>query len=126
MHANNIIHRDIKPQNIFCCDDVWKLADFGISKWQQTVATGYTFQGAHSAPWAPKEQMDGVEAAPSADVYSLGRVILFLLTGSKNRSDLDKLSDAWQNVLLGCIDEEPSRRISVNDLKEKMQKHSDL
>jgi serine/threonine protein kinase len=31
LHENNIVHRDIKPQNILRCDDVWKIADFGIS-----------------------------------------------------------------------------------------------
>jgi len=121
MHANEIIHRDIKPQNILCCDDVWKLADFGISKWTKTVATGYTFQGAHSAPWAPKEQIEGTEALPSADVYALGRVLAFLLTGQKDKQAINDLPDHWKDLLLSCVDEEPSRRISVNDLKEKIQ-----
>ncbi|MBE3119014.1 MAG: BREX system Lon protease-like protein BrxL, partial [Candidatus Atribacteria bacterium] len=62
MHELEIVHRDIKPQNILRSDDQWRLADFGISKWIRTEVTGYTFQGAHSAPWAPPEQMEGAPA----------------------------------------------------------------
>ena len=50
-YAHDIVHRDIKPQNILRCDDVWKIADFGISKLMNNPLTGYTFQGAFTAPW---------------------------------------------------------------------------
>ena len=53
------MHRDIKPQNILRCDDLWKIADFGISKLMNNPVTGYTFQGAFTAPWAPPEQITG-------------------------------------------------------------------
>jgi serine/threonine protein kinase len=35
LHENDIVHRDIKPQNVLRCDDTWKIADFGISKLEQ-------------------------------------------------------------------------------------------
>jgi serine/threonine protein kinase len=57
LHDNDIVHRDIKPQNVLRCDDVWKIADSGISKLMNNPVTGYTFQGAHTAPWAPPEQI---------------------------------------------------------------------
>lgn len=121
MHNNGIIHRDIKPQNILCCDDCWKLADFGISKKIEATVTGYTFQGAHTSPWAPREQIEGSEANPSADIYALGRVLAFLLTGRKNKDAIQDLSEPWKDILIRCVDEEPSRRIELVELIDKVK-----
>ena len=48
--VNSGERQSIKPQNILRCDDVWKIADFGISKLMNNPVTGYTFQGAFTAP----------------------------------------------------------------------------
>ena len=103
LHDNEIVHRDIKPHNILKCDDLWKIADFGISKRVNKPVTGFTFQGAHTAPWAAPEQIAGVEAHPSADIYSLGRVIAFLLTGQEKNST-NFLPEFWQEIINQCID----------------------
>jgi len=122
MHDKGIIHRDIKPQNILCSDDCWKLSDFGISKWTETKVTGYTFQGAHTSPWAPREQMEGADAHPSADVYALGRLLSFLLTGKKGKAAVQERGDLahWVDTLNACTDEEPDRRISLAELKVRL------
>ena len=90
-HAQGLVHRDIKPANIFVCrlgpdDDFVKVLDFGIVKHVEGTATltMLTMEGgtmgtpAYMAPEIALGQrnMDG-----RADIYSLGCVAYYLLTG---------------------------------------------
>ncbi len=121
LHDNDIVHRDIKPQNVLRCDDVWKIADFGISKLMNNPVTGYTFQGAHTVPWAPPEQIQGATAHPSADIYAWGRVVAFLLTG---RTAIDAVGDvpgAWQQLLTACTSVVPEQRPEASAVKDRLE-----
>lgn len=120
LHENEIVHRDIKPQNILRCDDVWKIADFGISKLMNNPVTGYTFQGAHTAPWAPPEQIEGATAHPSADVYAWGRVAIFLLTGKTAKDAVKALPSPWKELLAACTDVVPENRPDASAVKDKL------
>jgi serine/threonine-protein kinase len=90
-HAIGLIHRDIKPSNIIACErggvhDVAKLLDFGIvqSSGGAGEALRLTQQGviAGSPPYVSPEQAAGKVALDGrSDIYSLGAVAYFLLTG---------------------------------------------
>ena len=116
LHAHGIVHRDIKPQNILRCDDVWKIADFGISKLLNNPVTGYTFQGAFTAPWAPPEQITGAPAHPSADVYAWARVVGFMLTGRTETEKTLSVEQPWRTILSPCVDFQPEKRPTVAKL----------
>jgi serine/threonine protein kinase len=82
LHANRIIHRDIKPQNIIITPDGRAmLVDFGIAK---VIRPGQpTYSAAHgigSPGYAPLEQYTGGTDERS-DVYALGATFYFALTG---------------------------------------------
>jgi serine/threonine-protein kinase len=89
-HARGLIHRDIKPRNIIVGErgglpDVAKLLDFGIVQRLDMVREGgHVFRGeVMGTPiFMSPEQASGAEpvGAPS-DIYSLGAVAYFLLTG---------------------------------------------
>lgn len=124
LHENSIVHRDLKPQNILRCDDAWKIADFGISKLINNPTTGFTFQGAHTAPWAPPEQIDGAPAHPSADVYAFARVMTFVLTGCRNKEANADIPERWKHLLDPCLDYDPGRRPSASSLQRQLQELS--
>ncbi|MGD9633212.1 MAG: serine/threonine protein kinase [Pirellulales bacterium] len=91
-HGIGLVHRDIKPANIFCAYrggifDVAKLLDFGLAK--KTIETGdgtmhLTVQGTitGSPLFMSPEQASGEENVDArSDIYSLGAVLYFMLTG---------------------------------------------
>ena len=83
LEEKNLIHRDIKPGNIYVSqDDVAKLGDFGLSRLQDDLgqtAEGYLLGTPH---YISPEQANGDKHIDSrSDLYSLGATIFHLLSG---------------------------------------------
>jgi serine/threonine-protein kinase len=104
-HSNGLIHRDIKPSNIFLarlgvnCDFV-KVLDFGLVKAENGGNTRLTLEGttagtpAYMAPeLATGEPFDG-----RADIYSLGCIAYYLLTGTPVFKESTPLATALAHV----------------------------
>jgi serine/threonine-protein kinase len=139
-HAIGLIHRDVKPGNILVCErggrrDVAKLLDFGLvqvhgleqgeSKLTQegTIAGTPAYMSPEQA--AGKADLDG-----RSDIYSLGAVAYFLLTGHppfvratalqtlaahiyESAAELDRHADVaadLQGVVLRCLEKDPAHR----------------
>jgi serine/threonine protein kinase len=92
-HARRLVHRDVTPANIFVCrlgpdDDFVKVLDFGLVK-HDARATGagtLTIQGVVAGTpsyLAPEIALGRQDVDARADLYSLGCVAYYLLTGQR-------------------------------------------
>jgi WD40 repeat protein len=81
-HAQGVVHRDLKPQNVMVDAAGQALVmDFGLAKLLD--ATQLTREGAMlgTAAYMPPEQVDGIDVDARSDVYSLGATLYHALTG---------------------------------------------
>lgn len=77
-HSNNIIHRDIKLDNIFISDNgYYKLGDFGVARTIEKTASGLSKKGTYT--YMAPEVYKGESYGQNVDIYSLGMVMYRLL-----------------------------------------------
>jgi len=89
-HRAGVVHRDLKPENIFLAKAkrvgapfVVKVLDFGIAKVLRE-SHGASRTGRLGTPgWMAPEQLESGLALPAADVWALGLVAFFVLTGRR-------------------------------------------
>jgi serine/threonine-protein kinase len=87
LHREGVVHRDVKPANIFCCDDgPVKLLDFGVARFAELTRASMatkTGQLLGTLLYFAPEQITGARHADArSDVWALGAVLYHALTGA--------------------------------------------
>lgn len=147
-HNQGLIHRDIKPGNLFAAQrggvfDVAKLLDFGLVKGSElAVPVQVTQEGAVTGSplfMSPEQALGETSPDQRSDIYSLGAVAYYLLTGrppferdttmkvlfAHAHDPVPRLADVrpsvprdLENVVLRCLAKKPAERFpSVDELR---------
>ena len=114
LHAYGIIHRDITPSNVIIANDGAHLIDLGIARVEDASARHDTTR---LGTWgfAAPEQFGFAQTDARSDVYSIGSLAAFLLTGIlPDEQGFEAALEALPKAIRTCIDKarafEPSAR----------------
>jgi eukaryotic-like serine/threonine-protein kinase len=99
-HAQGVVHRDVKPSNIFLtAKDHPKVGDFGIARVERGDMTlTMTGQAFGSPPYIAPEQATGGQVDARADLYALGCVLYHMLAGHPPFEGDDSVAVTYQHV----------------------------
>ncbi|WP_220040859.1 protein kinase domain-containing protein [Streptomyces sp. NTH33] len=114
-HRHGWRHRDIKPSNILLLHGRWTLADWGTGRRPrgQTTFIGRTGAYIGTLGFAPPElSVKPHDAVPASDIYSLGRVAAWALTGEWPQANIPLLptQEPWRTIVREATQHEIERR----------------
>jgi len=126
-HAHNqgVFHRDLKPRNVLRVGERVYIADFGLGK-AINIEASYTTTTTDQwgTYWyAPPEQAKGLKHCDHrSDIYSLGKLLLHCLVGSRVGEVPQALDSRWKYIVRGCIRDNPDERWqSMSQLKQQFE-----
>lgn len=130
-HSQDVVHRDLTPSNVLVGErHELRLIDFGLSAYANTGLSRLTPTlgaldfGAYSAP---ELQSDSLALTPSIDVYSVGAIGFFCLTGRPPKGNWSStFSDLGLGrldpILRNCLENDPSKRFqSAGELEAALK-----
>ncbi|MFI9765655.1 protein kinase [Streptomyces sp. NPDC052415] len=133
IHRAGVVHRDLKPANVLMADDGPRVIDFGISRAAENNTLTETGQMIGTPPFMSPEQLtDARSVGPASDVFSLGALLVYTLTG-RGPFDADSpyltayrvihdepvlagVSEPLRAVLERCLTKEPADRPPLEEL----------
>jgi eukaryotic-like serine/threonine-protein kinase len=111
-HAENVVHRDLKPQNILVDkNDQVYISDFGLAKSFAEGAVGMTQTGAllGTPRYMSPEQVEGKATDGRSDIYAYGLILYEMATG-----DVPFTGDSTLGVMYQRIKEKPKSPKLIN------------
>lgn len=138
LHAQGIIHRDIKPDNcLITHDDVLKIVDFGVSEMFEKESEMHTAKSAGSPAFMPPELCvvkHGPVSGRAADIWSMGVTLYCLRYGripfeQTNMLELyesikedsitleDEQDQDFSDLMHRLLEKDPVKRITMDELR---------
>jgi serine/threonine protein kinase len=134
IHAEGLIHRDLKPGNILIAADGPRVIDFGISRTTSGTVVTATRTTIGTPAYMSPEQAQGNPVEPSSDIFSLGSVLAFAATGVSpfgggeafavgfrvvhGEPDLSRVPASLRPVIDACLMKDPHARPALAQLME--------
>jgi serine/threonine protein kinase len=142
IHAVGLIHRDLKPGNILLASDGPRLIDFGISALSGSRTLTRLGAIIGSPGYMSPEQIEGKAIGPPTDVFALGAVLVFAITGVGPFTgdsvpsmlyktvhappDLSHVPDELLPLVTSCLDKDPAQRPDLRAVLHEFTSGQDL
>ncbi|MFE0677126.1 bifunctional serine/threonine-protein kinase/ABC transporter substrate-binding protein [Streptomyces sp. NPDC058867] len=134
LHAAGLVHRDVKPGNVLLALDGPRLIDFGVARSEDDTALTASGMVVGSPGFLSPEQARGQAATAASDVFSLGGVLAYALTGRPpfgtgapeallyrtvhDEPELDGIADGSRELVARCLSKEPADRPTAAELRQ--------
>lgn len=127
IHKAGGFHRDIKPDNLLVASVgqqqiIVKVADFGLAR-VPTDAGTMTYSPAGTKGYIAPEVLMGADFHSGADIYSLGRVALELLTGGLDPAAIESANapDGFKNLVRAMTSLLPAKRPNIQRVAQLLE-----
>ncbi|MFJ8430258.1 serine/threonine-protein kinase [Kitasatospora sp. NPDC094019] len=129
IHRCGVIHRDLKPGNVIVSGTGPRLIDFGIAQVADDTRLTSTGFVVGTAGFVAPEQLSGAPVTPAVDLYAFGMVLCHaggaapFAPGVPLESALGLLPAHLAAVVVRCLDHDPGRRPTANDVLRQLSGH---
>ncbi|MFD8531643.1 protein kinase [Streptosporangium canum] len=136
VHACGMVHRDLKPGNVILAEDGPRLIDFGIARALDATSHTQTSTVLGTAAFMSPEQAMAREVGPPSDVFSLGCLLAFTMTGRSPFGtgpvhavvfrvvhadpDLQEVPAPLAALVAACLAKDPAARPSLEQVLNQL------
>lgn len=118
---DGILYLDLQPRNILLYKGRVRLCDFGSARWERESENAKGWFG--TPGFAAPEQYGQGEVSVQTDLYGMGAVCYYILTGNQPSEAMEAVSKSLQDIIKCCMRHNPRERYaSVEELKEAFLK----